>query len=79
VPRATLTEVLGQVLRRRRLKAKLSQEEVALRAGTYQAYISLIEAGSRSPSVVTLSLLAKALDTSMSSIIRDVERALARQ
>jgi len=78
VPSADVTEVLGQVLRQRRLKAKLSQEEVAFRASTQQGYISLIERGERSPSVVTLSLLARALDTSMTSIIRDVERALTR-
>ena len=53
------------------------QEEVAFRAKTHQGYISLIEHGQRSPSVVTLSLLAKALDTTMGSIVRERERATA--
>lgn len=74
-----MTEVLGQILRRRRLKAGLSQEEVAFRAKSHQGYISLIERGERSPSVVTLSLIADALDTSMTSIIREVERTMMNE
>ena len=41
-----------------------------------RSYISLIEHGDRSPSLVTISLLAKALGTSMTALIREVEQSM---
>lgn len=61
-------------MKARRLRAGLSQEELAHRASTNQGYISMIERGERSPSLVTISLLANALGCSMTSLIRAVER-----
>ena len=55
---------------------KLSQEELAHRARTNQSYVSLLERGERSPSLTTLELLADALKTSMSSLVKAVEREL---
>ena len=73
-----LTKAFGTVLRQRRLKAGLSQEALAHLAKTQQGYISLMERGKRSPSLVTLALLAEALGVSMAALVREVERALDR-
>ena len=72
---ARLTREFGAVLKARRLKSGLSQEALAHKARTQQGYISLIERGKRSPSLVTISLLAKALGISMTALIREVEQA----
>ena len=45
-----------------RIEKKISQRELAKRANTTQAVVSRIENMSTSPSVKTLSKLAKALD-----------------
>ena len=48
-----------------RLKRKLSQEELARKAGTKQPVISRIESMASSPSVSLLKRLAEALDTKL--------------
>ena len=73
---ARLPEAFGAIVKSRRLKAGFSQEELAHLAKTNQGYISMIESGERSPSLTTIALLAKALGTSMTSLIRAVEREL---
>jgi len=52
----------GKHLRSIRLEKKLSQEELADKAGMHFTYISQIERGERNPSLVNLERLAKALD-----------------
>jgi transcriptional regulator with XRE-family HTH domain len=53
--------VLGENVRTCRLRAGISQEELAARMGVEQGYISRLEAGSRNPTIVTLAEAAKAL------------------
>lgn len=71
----TLAKTFGTVVRRRREAASMSQEGLADTAGLHRTYISLLERGLRTPSILVVQKLAKALDTSMVSIIRDVENA----
>jgi transcriptional regulator with XRE-family HTH domain len=73
-----LQQAFGAVLRDRRLRARLSQEELGHRAKTSQGYVSLVERGERSPSIVMIDLFAKALDTSMSALLRSVEREMQK-
>lgn len=54
-------EDFGRNLRRLRQKQKLTQEELADRAGLHFTYIGQIERGLRNPSLVNLHKLAKAL------------------
>ncbi len=48
-----------------------SQEELAARAGISPSYLSMLEGGSRSPTVDTLTDLAKALGVSIPSLFFD--------
>ena len=54
-------------LRQLREKQKLTQVELAERAGIGQAMVSLLEQGDRQPSWPTICRLAKALDVSVES------------
>ena len=65
-------------MRDRRLRARLSQEELGHRANTSQGYVSLVENGERSPSIVMVELFAQALGTSMSALLRSVEREMRK-
>ena len=71
-----LTRAFGAILRERRTKAGLSQEALAHLAKTQQGYISLMEHGRRSPSLVTLALLAEALNVSMATLVREVGKTI---
>jgi len=64
----------GAVLRRRREAAKLSQEELAEKAGLHRNYVGLLERGKQIPSILVVEKLATALETTMSSLMRDVEK-----
>ncbi len=65
----------GEVLRRRREAAGLSQEGLAAGAGLHRNYVGLLERGRRVPSILVVEKLAGALGTTMSSLLRSVERA----
>lgn len=51
----------GNHLRELRVERKLTQEELADRAGMHFTYIGQIERGLRNPSLVNLEKIAKAL------------------
>jgi transcriptional regulator with XRE-family HTH domain len=70
---------LGEVIRDRREELELSQEEVALAAGTSQGRISDIESGDN-PSFGLSGRIAKALGWSHVELVHRVEsRKLARR
>lgn len=72
----------GQILREARLRHEVSQEELAVRAGTTQSAISRIEQDRVSPSIVTLRDLLFVLgeDLVLDSESRDfgIDRTLNR-
>ncbi|MBX9572848.1 MAG: helix-turn-helix domain-containing protein [Candidatus Obscuribacterales bacterium] len=68
-----------QVLRERRLKLGLSQEEIARRSGLARSYICDVERGARHPSLRNVSTLARALEIPTSELINLVEVNLASQ
>jgi len=70
----SLLIAFGKTLRKRRMKASLSQEKLALACGLDRTYISLLERGLRQPSLTTLFQIAKYLGVAPSSIVRDVEK-----
>jgi transcriptional regulator with XRE-family HTH domain len=56
-----MRKLVGQNVRRFRLKRGLTQEQFAERSGFSQQYISGLERGQRNPTIVTLYELAQAL------------------
>lgn len=58
-------------LKKARIKAHLSQLDLAKKSGLSQQAISIIEKGERSPSESTMKLLAEALGYSVSDLMND--------
>lgn len=59
----------GAHLRKIRQEKKLTQEELADKAGMHFTYIGQIERGKRNPSLVNLERLAKALKVSAGQLL----------
>jgi len=66
--------MFGTVLREARLAAKLTQEELAFRAGLDRTYISHLEHDKKSPTLDVLFRLAGALGVLASHLIAQVEK-----
>jgi transcriptional regulator with XRE-family HTH domain len=66
----------GQVLRKLRLAAGLSQEQLGLEAGVQRNFISLIETGQNQPTITTIFKLASALGIKPSKLVAAAEKQL---
>ena len=66
----------GQVLRKHRLAAGLSQEQLSLAADVQRNFISLIETGQNQPTITTIFKLAQALDVKPSKLIAETEKVI---
>ena len=67
--------LIGQTVRSRRHRLGFSQEELAWRAGLNRTYVTDVERGARNLSLSTLDKLAAALQTPLSALLRDVDKA----
>jgi len=68
----------GQVLRKHRLAAGLSQEQLGLESGVQRNFISLIETGQNQPTIGTIFRLADALKVKPSKLVADAEKLIDR-
>lgn len=66
--------MLGGHLRKARLKAKMTQEQLAFASGLDRTYISQLENDHKSPTVDVLLRLCEALGVSASKLLAAVER-----
>ncbi|QHE52787.1 helix-turn-helix domain-containing protein [Pontibacillus sp. HMF3514] len=73
-----LEEVIGDVLKRYRKSAGLSQEELALRCDLDRTYISLLERGKRRATVHTIFTICDQLKVKPSNFITEVEGILLK-
>ena len=69
----------GKALRKHRLAAGLSQEQLGLASEIQRNFISLIETGQNQPTITTIFKLAGALGVKASKLITDTERAIASE
>src|ERR1700730_187306 len=65
-----LKTLLGSAIRSERLVRKISQEELASRAGLHRTYVSDVERGARNPSLESVEKLAQALELSVSGLFQ---------
>jgi transcriptional regulator with XRE-family HTH domain len=68
---AVLSKV-GANIQDRRQKAGLTQRHLAEQAGVDRAFLNRIERGMRNPTIVLLAKLARAMDTTVSTLARGV-------
>ena len=73
-PRSPEHAALGEAVRRLRLEAEMSQEQLAEAAGTDLTQVGGVERGVRNPSYTTLLRLAAALDTSVGELTTLADR-----
>lgn len=64
---------LGQAIRRARLDAELSQEELAHRAEIDRSHVGRIERGDNNVAVMTLAKIAAVLGVSITELMQDAE------
>jgi transcriptional regulator with XRE-family HTH domain len=74
-PRQGLTSefVLGDEIRKVRLAAELTQEQLAFKARVSRNYVSLLELDEKSPTVETLTRICKALGVKPSQLLARIE------
>lgn len=73
----TMRQLLGEVLRARRLAQGLTLRDVSAKARVSLGYISEVERGQKEPSSELLAALAAALDVPLSQVLMDVSALLA--
>lgn len=73
-----LLDAFARMVRKHRLSAGLSQEELAHRAGLSMRYVSLLESRKHQPSLATLNGLATALGMSLTALVSEIEAEVHR-
>lgn len=66
--------MLGEELRAARLRAGMTQEDLAHAAGVDRSYISELEHNKKSPTVAMLLRLCRAMNASASEIVARLEQ-----
>jgi transcriptional regulator with XRE-family HTH domain len=66
-------ERFGTAVKFRREELKMTQEDLAEKAGIHRTYLSDVERGTRNLSLVNIERLAEALSISMSKLFESVE------
>lgn len=65
-------QILGKNMRRFRVAAGLSQDEIAVRMGVEQTYVSGLERGVRNPTLTTLDRAATALNVKITHLLEEI-------
>lgn len=71
-----MQQAFGLVIRQLRMRAKLSQEELAAASGYHRTYISLVERGLKNPTLSTVCKLAQTFSVPPSELLRRSEEML---
>lgn len=72
-------QVFGVAVKRHREELELTQEQVYLRTGIQQRYLSNVENGKRNPSLGSIRRLAAGLGLSASELLRTAEEIEAAE
>jgi transcriptional regulator with XRE-family HTH domain len=68
--------VFGTLLKEARLKAVMTQEELAIKASLTREYVSLLERDMRTPTIEVFIRLVRAVGLSPAEVILKIEKAL---
>ena len=71
-----LAVAFGVVIRRLRIDAGLTQEQLGFEAELRRTYVSILELGQQQPSLTTVFKLASALNISAANLIKLVDAEL---
>ena len=69
-----LTEAFAEVLRSRRTEAGLTQVELAKGSGLHSNFVSRLELAKAQPTLESLAALARALNTTVVSLVEETEK-----
>lgn len=64
-----IKQIVGQNLKRHRIAAGLSQEELAFECGIHRTYVSGVERGVRNPTVTLLARIAEPLGIEVAELL----------
>lgn len=73
-PKLDPSVAFGHLLRKNRLRQKMSQEALAAKSGYERAFISLIELGKTNPSLRSIFDICSSLGVKPSAFLRQVEQ-----
>jgi transcriptional regulator with XRE-family HTH domain len=68
-----IREKFGFAIKAKRAELKISQEQLAEKAGLHRTYVGDIERGERNPSLINIERIAKALGFSLSDLFKGLE------
>jgi transcriptional regulator with XRE-family HTH domain len=63
----------GDILREKRKEKKMSQEDLAFKADLHRTYIGMLERAEKNITLENINKLAKALDLSVSELLKDLK------
>lgn len=69
MPTTIVSLAFGKILREYRVRARISQEELAVSAQLNRNYIGMLERGERQPTLETILQIAEALNVSASTLV----------
>ncbi len=76
--KARVLTAFGEALRKFRLDAGLSQEELAARAELHRTYVGDVERGERNVSLVNMWKLSEAAGVKLSRVLREAEKDMGK-
>lgn len=68
-----LKQAFGNIIRRRRQALQLGQEAFADKAGLHRTHVSSLERGKMMPTLLVIQKLAAGLETTMASLMEELE------
>jgi transcriptional regulator with XRE-family HTH domain len=71
--------VFGEELKKLRLKAGLTQEEVAARAKVTREYVSMLESEKHTPTIEVFIRLCRAVNSVPADVVTKIERLLGEK
>jgi transcriptional regulator with XRE-family HTH domain len=68
-----LLHSFGDIIREKRKEKKMSQEDLAFKADLHRTYIGMLERAEKNITLENINKLAKALDLSVSELLKDLK------